>query len=97
MLWRGAAAAGLASLALTAPAWAEVPVQTHPVTVVPSSGLPHRINVDNSNANLSVAYFKHRVFLVFRSFEVPRLGLQALLCLGAATAIVLSNKGVQRK
>ena len=32
------------------------------------------------------------VFLVFRSFEVPRLGLQALLCLGAATAIVLTEK-----
>lgn len=37
------------------------------------------------------------VFFVFRSFEVPRLGLQALLCLGAATAIVLSSKSAQRK
>jgi hypothetical protein len=37
------------------------------------------------------------VFFVFRSFEVPRLGLQALLCLGAAMAIVLSGKSEQRK
>ena len=37
------------------------------------------------------------VFFVFRSFEVPRLGLQALLLLGAATAIVLSDKTAKNK
>lgn len=37
------------------------------------------------------------VFLVFRSFEVPRLGLHALLLLGAATAIVLTDKTAKNK
>lgn len=38
-----------------------------PVTVVPSAGLPAEVSVDRSNANLSVTYFKGRVFMVFRS------------------------------
>src|SRR4051812_21087524 len=38
-----------------------------PSTVVPSAGLPSRVQVDRSNANLSVAVFKHRVYLVFRT------------------------------
>jgi hypothetical protein len=37
------------------------------------------------------------VFCVFRSFEVPRLGLQALLLLGVATAIVLTEKQPKTK
>jgi hypothetical protein len=43
------------------------PVQSAPVTVVPSVGLPAKVSVDRSNANLSVAEFRHRVFLVFRT------------------------------
>jgi hypothetical protein len=34
---------------------------------VPSAGLPPQVSVDNSNANLGVAYYRHRVFLVFRT------------------------------
>jgi len=48
-------------------------------------------------SSISTLYGSVGVFLVFRSFEVPRLGLQALLCLGAATAIVLSEKQPQKK
>lgn len=37
------------------------------------------------------------VFCVFRSFEVPRLGLQALLLLATATAIVLTENKAKAK
>ena len=46
---------------------AEKPVQSAPVTVVPSAGLPPQVAVDRSNANLSVTRFKGRVFMVFRT------------------------------
>jgi len=48
-------------------------------------------------SSLSTIFGGFGVFLVVRSFEVPRLGLQAVLCLGAATVIVLSGKAPQRK
>ena len=48
-------------------------------------------------SSLQTTFGSLGVFFVFRSFEVPRLGLQALLCLGVATAIVLSEKSPQRK
>jgi hypothetical protein len=57
----------LASLALAGSARAETPVQSPPITVVPSVGLPQSVKVNISNANLSVASFKHRVFMVFRT------------------------------
>ena len=44
-----------------------VPAQTSPVTVVPSAGLPNGVHVDHSNANLSVTYFRERVWMVFRT------------------------------
>ena len=37
------------------------------------------------------------VFCVFRSFEVPRFGLQGLLLLGVASAIVLTQKQSKTK
>jgi hypothetical protein len=43
-------------------------------------------------SSISTIFGSLGVFCVFRSFEVPRLGLQALLLLGAATAIVLTEK-----
>jgi hypothetical protein len=57
----------LAVLALAVPARAAAPVQSPPITVVPSAGLPKQVKVDASNANLSVTRFKHRVFMVFRT------------------------------
>jgi hypothetical protein len=57
----------VAWLGIAAGARAEVPIQSPPVTVVPSSGLPSQVQVDNSNANLSIASFRHRVFMVFRT------------------------------
>src|SRR5436190_952798 len=58
----------VASLALPAGASAvPVPAMTPPVTVVPSPGLPADVQVDHSNANLAVAYFRGRVFMVFRT------------------------------
>src|SRR3954468_14618256 len=44
-----------------------VPAMTSPVTVVPSAGLPPEVSVGRSNANLAVARFHGRVFLVFRT------------------------------
>jgi len=38
-----------------------------PITVVPSAGLPPEVAVDRSNANLSVARFRGRVYMVFRT------------------------------
>lgn len=61
------AGVALAVLVLTASARAQTPVQSRPVTVVPSAGLPPEVKVDRSNANLSVAYYRHRVFMVFRT------------------------------
>jgi ABC-type uncharacterized transport system permease subunit len=48
-------------------------------------------------SSISTTFGSLGVFFVFRSFEVPRLGLEALLCLGAATAIVLMEKRPQKK
>lgn len=62
--------AGIAAvLCLAAPARADVPIpaMSTPVSVVPSAGLPTQVTVDRSNANLSVARFKGRVYLVFRT------------------------------
>jgi hypothetical protein len=68
---RGPAACAIAvvaALALAAPAVAvPVPAMTPPVTVVPSPGLPAGMAVDRSNANLSIAYFQKRVWMVFRT------------------------------
>jgi hypothetical protein len=50
-----------------AAAAAPMPAMTPPVTVVPSDGLPSEVKVDASNANLSVAPFQGRIFLVFRT------------------------------
>ena len=61
------AAAIVAVLWLPAGARAKVPIQSRPITVVPSAGLPPEVEVDASNANLSVASFHHRVFMVFRT------------------------------
>src|SRR2546423_4265529 len=57
----------LALLLFAGSARAEKPVQSPPITVVPSAGLPKRVKVDNSNANLSVTRFKGREFMVFRT------------------------------
>jgi hypothetical protein len=54
-------------LTLAGPARAAMPAQTPPITVVPSAGLPHELKIDASNANLSVTYFRGRVFMVFRT------------------------------
>ncbi|HEX3535568.1 MAG TPA: hypothetical protein VHU15_02265 [Stellaceae bacterium] len=48
-------------------------------------------------SSLSTLFGGLGVFCVFRSFEVPRLGLQALLLLGVATAIVLTEKQSKTK
>lgn len=48
-------------------------------------------------SSISTLFGSLGVFFVFRSFEVPRLGLQALLCLGAATVIAVSQKRPQKK
>ncbi len=67
----GLALAGIAGLAAGSPApaaaRAEVPIQAPAIGVVPSAGLPPQVQVDNSNANLSVASYRHRVFIVFRT------------------------------
>jgi hypothetical protein len=58
------------AVALCCPAFARaqvVPAMSPPVTVVPSAGLPPDVRVDHSNANLSVAYFQGRVWMVFRT------------------------------
>jgi hypothetical protein len=58
----------LATLILPAAAGAApVPAMTPPTTVVPSPGLPDGVDVDHSNANLSVTYFRGRVWMVFRT------------------------------
>src|SRR4051794_38156349 len=44
-----------------------IPHQTAPITVVPSAGLPAKVQVDRSNANLAVAHYRGRYFLVFRT------------------------------
>ncbi|HEX4733368.1 MAG TPA: hypothetical protein VH247_03055 [Thermoleophilaceae bacterium] len=54
---------GAASAANAVP----VPAQTPPAFIVPSSGLPAGVKVDHSNANLSVTYFRGRVWMVFRT------------------------------
>ncbi|HWC34423.1 MAG TPA: hypothetical protein VG650_06295 [Mycobacteriales bacterium] len=41
--------------------------QSRPVPVVPSAGLPKRVQVNRSNANLAVARYRGRYFLVFRT------------------------------
>src|SRR4051794_31803552 len=46
---------------------APVPALTPPTLVVPSAGLPPQVHVDHSNANLAVAYFRGRVWMVFRT------------------------------
>lgn len=55
------------ALGCGSPAEAATPAQTRPVTVVPSPGLPAQVSVDRSNANLDVARFRGRTFLVFRT------------------------------
>ncbi|HEY2161051.1 MAG TPA: hypothetical protein VGH24_07075 [Solirubrobacteraceae bacterium] len=57
----------VAWLGTAAVAHAEVTVQSPPITVVPSSALPPQVQVGNSNANLSITQFRHRVFMVFRT------------------------------
>src|SRR3954451_2699210 len=60
----------VAVLALLCPAAAEaipVPVLSAPVFVVPSAGMPKQVNVDRSNANLAIARFRGRIFMVFRT------------------------------
>jgi hypothetical protein len=39
----------------------------HPVNIVPSAGLPPQVKVNRSNANLGVARFHGRVYMVFRT------------------------------
>jgi hypothetical protein len=48
-------------------------------------------------SSVSTLFGGFGVFCVFRSFEVPRLGLQARLLLGVATAIVLTEKPSKTK
>ncbi|HEY1359414.1 MAG TPA: hypothetical protein VGF21_14020, partial [Thermoleophilaceae bacterium] len=69
---RRLALAGVALASALVPGVAEaarvpVPRMTAPITVVPSAGLPPQVSVDKSNANLAVARFHGRVFLVFRT------------------------------
>jgi hypothetical protein len=52
---------------VAATARAPLPSMTAPITVVPSAGLPPEVSVDRSNANLAVAMFRGRLFLVFRT------------------------------
>jgi len=54
----------LGSLAAAAVA---VPAASPPTIVVPSKGLPPQVHVDRSNANLAVARYRGRIFLVFRT------------------------------
>jgi hypothetical protein len=60
-------AAVSASLACGSDALAVTPVMSAPVTVVPSAGLPPQLKLGRSNANLSVAEFGGRVYMVFRT------------------------------
>ena len=60
------AVVGAAILPATAGA-VPVPAITPPTTVVPSAGLPPEVQVDHSNANLAIAYFHHRTWMVFRT------------------------------
>ena len=48
-------------------------------------------------SSISTTFGSLGVFFVFRSFEVPRLGLQGLLFLGAATVIALAQKKPEKK
>ena len=67
---RTAIAVLAALLAVAAPAAAraaETPKVGAPITVVPSAGLPPQVQVDRSNANLSVTYFRGRTWMVFRT------------------------------
>lgn len=56
-----------AAIVAPASAGAKPPRMSAPVTVVPSDGLPPRVVVNRSNANLSVTRYRHRVFMVFRT------------------------------
>ena len=56
-----------------------------------------RAILQSAFSSISTTFGSLGVFFVFRSFEVPRLGLQALLFLGAATAIVLTGKTAKNK
>src|SRR5205807_3517953 len=64
---RRSVAVVVALLVFATSARAHRPVQSPPTPVVPSAGLPPQVKVDRSNANLAVAYFKRRVFMVFRT------------------------------
>lgn len=44
-----------------------IPKQSAPITVVPSAGLPAKVQVQASNANLAIALYRDRYFLVFRT------------------------------
>jgi hypothetical protein len=44
-----------------------IPKQSAPITVVPSAGLPPNVSVNKSNANLAIAHYRGRYFLVFRA------------------------------
>lgn len=66
------AAITAASIACVIPAAAAspsapVPTQSAPLTVVPSTGLPAKVQVNKSNANLAIARYEGRIFLVFRT------------------------------
>jgi hypothetical protein len=63
-------AAALAAVLGTtcAPAVAQAaPRVSPPTTVVPSAGLPKRVSVDRSNANLAIVRYRGRLYLVFRT------------------------------
>jgi hypothetical protein len=63
-------ALGIALLAgaSAAPASAEAPPRiAKPKTVVPSPGLPKNVDVKLSNANLAIARYQGRIYLVFRT------------------------------
>src|ERR1700754_1487215 len=68
---RGRVVGAMVGLALLCPAGAsaapQVPTQSAPTTVVPSAGLPAGVDVDRSNANLSVVCFRGRFWMVFRT------------------------------
>lgn len=64
----GTASATIASPSNPAHAWkVPIPSQSAPITVVPSTGLPSRVHVNRSNANLAIAHYRGRYFLVFRT------------------------------
>lgn len=67
---RGKVAAGLVAIvaALAGASVAEAaPHVSRPIEVVPSAGLPSQVEVDRSNANLAVARYHHRIYMVFRT------------------------------